>query len=540
MESMTGALKAVAGDGMRLVLARLTKNRFAAALTGTIMTAVIQSSSITTVLVVGFVSAGLMSLQQSIGIIMGANVGTTITAQIIAFNVTDYALIMIALGFFTNFISKREVVRRIGSMVLGLGLIFFGMGLMSGATAPLRSFPLFVDAMARMDHPLLGIVAGALFTALVQSSSATTGIVIVLAAQGFVSLEAGIALAFGANVGTCVTAFLASIGKPRVAKQTATVHVIFNVCGVLLWAGFIPQVADLVRSISPSFGGLEGTRRLAAEAPRQIANAHTLFNLGNLLIFIPFTGVIAKLVLRLVPDRPAMDIPRTQPEFLDKFYLAAPELAVDRVRLELGRLGRMVTESVQRADLRLSGEVEREALRVSCRSSQELSEGIVEYIRLLSRSDHSEKVGRSLERLLEATNHYYSIVDTILLRLIPMDQEWKSRGLVSSHETVSMFRAFHVAVVEVMRDVTVAVEQNDTRLATDVIERKTAVYRQVSALQSRLADRLASSDPDRILIYRLESALVEELRHIFYFGRRIAKSVVTTIPEVPQPALQAS
>jgi len=526
MESMTGALKTVAGDGMRTVLARLTSNRFAGALTGAIMTAVIQSSSVTTVLVVGFVSAGLMSLQQSVGIIMGANVGTTITAQIIAFKVTDYALIMITLGFFTNFLTKHELLRRLGTMVMGLGLIFFGMGLMSTATTPLRSYEPFVDAMARMDHPLFGIAAGALFTAVVQSSSATTGIVIVLATQGFISLEAGIALALGANVGTCATALLASLGKPRVARQAATVHVIFNICGALLWVGIIPQFAEVVRSLSPSFPALASTDRLAAETPRQIANAHTMFNLGNLLLFIPFTGVLAKLVLRLVPDLPPVETPRTQPEFLDPVYLQTPDLAVDRVRLELGRLGRMVTEAVRRSDLRRSGSTERDALRESCRSSQELSEGIVEYLRQLSLVDRSERVSRRLDCLLEATNHYYSIIDTILLRLIPMDKEWMSRGLKASQETVIMFREFHVDVVDMLRDVTTSVEEQDVQLAKELIERKTAFYARMARLQARLADRLTSSDPDRIVIYRMESALVEELRHIFYFGRRIAKSVV--------------
>ncbi|MCB9905570.1 MAG: Na/Pi cotransporter family protein [Planctomycetes bacterium] len=535
MESMTGALQAVAGDGMRAVLARLSKNRFAGALTGAIVTAVIQSSSVTTVLVVGFVSAGLMSLQQTVGIIMGANVGTTITAQIIAFRVTDYALIMVALGFFTNFTAKKEVVTRFGAMLMGLGLVFYGMGLMSTATTPLRSYEPFVDAMATMDRPLYGIGAAALFTALVQSSSATTGIVIVLATQGFISLEAGIALALGANVGTCGTALLASVGKPRVARQAAMVHVIFNVLGALLWVGFIPDLAQVVRELSPSFDGLPAAERLAAETPRQIANAHTLFNLSNLLLFIPFTGLVAKLVLKLVPDRPAPEIPRTKPEFLDAIYLKTPELAVDRVRLELGRMGCMVTEAVRRADLRRSGEQERDALRSSCRSIQELHDAIIGYIRQLSQGDHSEKVGRRLERLLEASNHYYSIADTILLRLIPMDQEWMARGLKASQETVVMFREFHVAVVEMLRDATIAVEQQDEQLAAELVSRKHDVYERIAKLQARLADRLASPDPDRIVVYRLESALVEELRHIFYFGRRIAKSVVSQVQEAPDP-----
>ncbi len=202
---------------MKSILAKLTKNRFAGVLTGALTTAVIQSSSVTTVLVVGFISAGLMSMSQSIGVIMGANIGTTITGQIIAFKVTKYALGMIALGFGMTFRSKREALRNQGNGIMGLGLVFFGMGVMAQAMTPLRTYEPFLEWMVRMENPRLGILAGALFTALVQSSSATSGVVIVMASQGLISLPAGIALSFGANIGTCVTALLASLGKPREA-----------------------------------------------------------------------------------------------------------------------------------------------------------------------------------------------------------------------------------------------------------------------------------------------------------------------------------
>jgi phosphate:Na+ symporter len=208
MHRMADGLKAAAGDGMKRLLARLTSNRFTAAITGAIVTAVIQSSSVTTVLVVGFVSAGLMSLSQSVGVIMGANVGTTITAQIVAFKVTKYAWLMIALGFAMNSIAKRNQYRHYGLMILGLGMLFVGMEQMSVATNPLRTYEPFIELMQKMDNPLWGIFLGALFTAVVQSSSATTGIVIMLASQGFLSLEGGIALTIGANVGTCFTAVL--------------------------------------------------------------------------------------------------------------------------------------------------------------------------------------------------------------------------------------------------------------------------------------------------------------------------------------------
>jgi phosphate:Na+ symporter len=193
-----------------------------AATTGALVTAVIHSSSVTTVLVVGFVSAGLMSMTQSIGIIMGANIGTTVTAHIVAFKVTEYALLLIAVGFALLFFGKTEKARLHGNLLMGLGLIFFGMGIMSEGMAPLRSYQPFIDLMVAMENPLPGILVAAIFTALVQSSSATTGIVIVMATQGFITLPAGIAMALGANIGTCVTALLAAIGKSTEAVRRGT------------------------------------------------------------------------------------------------------------------------------------------------------------------------------------------------------------------------------------------------------------------------------------------------------------------------------
>ena len=214
MRNLTDSLKTVAGERMKQVLGKLTTNRFSGAIAGALVTAVIQSSSITTVLVVGFVSAGLMSLGQSVGVILGANIGTTITAQIIAFKITKYALAMIAAGFIVELVSKKPVSRHYGSVVIGLGLLFLGMEFMSEAMNPLRAYSPFLETMQEMRNPLIGIAVGAGFTALVQSSSATTGIVIVLSTQGLIPLEAGIALIFGSNIGTCVTALLSSIGKP--------------------------------------------------------------------------------------------------------------------------------------------------------------------------------------------------------------------------------------------------------------------------------------------------------------------------------------
>ena len=279
---------------------------------------------------------------------MGANIGTTITAQIVAFKITKAALLMVGVGFTMLFASKNERIKQYGTMLMGLGLVFFGMSVMSDAMKPLRSYQPFLDLMIQMENPFIGILIAAGFTGLIQSSSATTGIVIVMASQGFITLPAGIALAFGANIGTCVTAMLASIGKPREAVRAAAVHVLFNVGGVIIWFFFIPQLAEVVAWISPTHPELTGVDRLGAETPRQIANAHTIFNIANTIIFIGFTTQLARLVERMIPDRDLEDeVMGVSAKYLDTELLSTPSLAIDRVRLEVLHMGETVQEMLK-------------------------------------------------------------------------------------------------------------------------------------------------------------------------------------------------
>lgn len=341
MEQMADGLKAMAADHLKDILKRLTSNRIIGAITGAIVTAVIQSSSVTTVLVVGFISAGVLSLSQAVGIIFGANIGSTFTAQLIAFKVTKLALLMVAGGFAMLFISRKDQVKQYGAMIMGLGLVFFGMSLMSDAMKPLRTYSPFINLMTRMEIPVLGILVGAAFTGLVQSSAATTGVVIAMASQGLITLTGGIAIIFGANIGTCVTALLASIGKPLNALRASVIHILFNVFGVLLWVGFIDRLADLVMIVSPVAEGLAGTEKLAAETPRQIANAHSIFNVANTLIFLPFGSLFARFVKMILPDKEIVVDATTglavefKTKFIDRDLLTVPSMALEQARNEI-------------------------------------------------------------------------------------------------------------------------------------------------------------------------------------------------------------
>ena len=534
MEQMADALKAVAGERMKLILAKLTTNRFMGAATGAFVTAIIQSSSVTTVLVVGFITAGLMSMAQSIGVIMGANIGTTITAQIVAFKVTKFALLMVAGGFGMLFFSKQEKIKQYGGILMGLGLVFFGMSVMSDAMNPLRSYQPFLDLMTRMENPLVGILVAAGFTALIQSSSATTAIVIVMATQGFITLEAGIALAFGANIGTCVTAMLAAIGKPREAVRAAVVHVMFNVFGVLLWLGLISQLAEFVAWLSPSHPELSGTDRLAAEAPRQIANAHTVFNIANMIIFIGFTSQFARLVEKLVPDKPVEELVIAAPKYLDEELLETPSLALDRTRLEIGHMGDRVREMLQGIMTAIiTGD--RTMLKNIARIDDEvdiLHGHIVTYLGRISQKELTEKQTMALVNLMAATNDLENIGDIIETDLVHLGDERIEEQVSISEETRAVLRKLHDIVSTTAELAIDAIVENDQQAAQEIIAMKSDISRLMDSAAMHESRRLVAEAPNRLAAYTLEIDIIEKLKRIYYFAKRMAKAVVSD--EVPE------
>ncbi len=527
LRQMTDALKIVTGDRLRRLLARLTTNRFKAVLTGIFVTGVIQSSSVTTVLVVGFVSAGLLTLTQSIGIIMGAEIGTTLTVQIIAFKVTQFALILIFVGFLLLFLGRHKKVQQYGYVVIGIGLIFLGMNQMSEATQPLQSYQPFIDLMQRMDDPVLAILVGTAFTALIQSSAAAIGVVIVLASQGFITLEAGIALTFGANIGTALKTILAAIGRPAEAVQAALVHVLFNVVGVLLWFGFIDQLAALVRWLSPQAPQLAGAARLAVETPRQIANAHTIFNVANTFIFIWFVGPLAWLVRRMVPERLAAKPARLQPKYLDENLLQTPELALDRVRLELGRLGEYAARMVQVAlpTIFEGDETELEQLASMDEDVDSLHGAIVLYLGRLSRQGMLGRQSDQLSDYMAVANHLENIGDMVETNLVDAGSARLNRNVQMSQVTQAVLAELHHKVCWAVEGAVKALVDSDQHLAEAVMAAKLEINQLALAAENHLTQRLIAAEPNRLATFRIESEIIEYLKRVYYFAKRMAKIV---------------
>ena len=333
MAKMADGLQNAAGDKMRKVLEKLISNPLMGVLVGAVVTSILQSSSATTVIAVGFVNARLLTLRQAVGVIMGANIGTTMTAQLIAFNLGDYALPAIALGVAVNFIAKKKNIKYIGQIIIGFGLLFLGLEIMSDAMKPLRSAPEFINFMRSFsDNPFLGVFAGALLTAVVQSSSATIAILQTLAMEGLVDIKAALPILFGDNIGTTITAVLACIGSGINAKRVALSHVTFNIIGTIIFMLLLPLVALAVES-------------LGGDVARQIANAHTMFNVTNTIIQLPFIGLLVLLITKLIPGEEKTV--EYGVKYLDKRLLINPSVALGQATKELNRMGQLAKETLQ-------------------------------------------------------------------------------------------------------------------------------------------------------------------------------------------------
>jgi len=529
MEQMAESLKAVAGRGMKGILARLTSNRFMGAVTGAFITAVVQSSSITTVLIVGFISAGLMSMAQSIGVIMGANIGSTITAQIIAFKITHASMLMIAIGFGMLFFIQQEKIKLYGNILMGLGLLFFGVTIMSDAMEPLRNYQPFLDLIIHIENPFISILIAALFTALIQSSAATTGIVIVMASQGFIALPTGIALAFGANIGTCITAILAAIGKPREAVRAAMVHIIFNIFGVLLWIGFIDQLAQVVSWLSPRYEMLTGAAKMAAETPRQIANAHTLFNIANTLVFIGFTSQFARLVEWLIPDTPIDESTLTMPRFLNDELIDTPSLALDSTRLEIGQIGEQVKAMLaQVMPTILTGNRESLNQIAAMDDAVDMTYGhVITYLGQISKQSLTNDQTHEFTVFMGAANNLENIGDIIETDLVELGHKRLDEEVIISQKTQKVLINLHETVSRAVDLAIQAVIEGNNEAAQQVISMKASINRQADAAALYEAKRLIAEEPKRLQAYTIEMDTIEKLKRIYYFSKRMA---ATTIP----------
>jgi len=550
MEKMSEGMKKSAGNKMRSVLAALTSNRVIGLFVGAFVTMVIQSSSATTVMLVSFVQADLMSFAQSLGVILGADIGTTITAQLIALKLTDYALLMIAIGFGMRMFGKNDNFKNIGEVLLGFGILFFGMKLMSDAMEPLRTWPEFIDLMKGLENPFLGLLIGTVFTALIQSSSAFTGIVIVLAQQGLITLEAGIPLVFGANIGTCITAGLASIGTSHEAKRVALAHVLFKVCGVILFIFWISTFADIIRGIAVKFG---------SDPARQIANAHTLFNVSLALIFLPFSAIFAGFLLKLLPKEEKLKgvIPATR--HLDESMIATPEFAIGLARTEISRmakiLGRMlraiIIPFISDAKL-ISHEVRQkdeadllvkeiptqdeiypqltllEGIDMREEKIDFIDEKIVDYLIQVARQELSDEQAGEVYGMITIANDMESIGDIIHRNILPLVDKKKELNTDFSQEGKEELMIYHTKMCKQISRLKEAFDERNRETAQKIMAKEEKYLNLETKYRLKHLERLHQERKESVKTHEIHMELLDLLKQVNVYTGNIAKTFFNT------------
>ncbi len=525
MEMMSEGLKKTAGSKLRNILSTITNNRFIAVGVGAFVTMIIQSSSATTVMLVSFVQAQLMTFAQSLGIILGASIGTTITAQLIAFKLTDYSLLIVGIGFAFVFISKSKKLKNIGEVILGFGILFLGMWLMSDAMYPLRTYQPFIDLLLHLENPILGILVGTIFTALIQSSSAFIGIIIVLGSQGLITLEAGIPLLLGSNFGTSITAVLASINSGREAKRVALAHSLFKVLGLLLFAWWIPSFAELIRNFSP-IEGLDVTSPNNFDAiPRQIANAHTFFNIILTIVILPFINFAAKLIIKLLPDIVEEEDDQFKTKFLEEDLIATPVLALSLTKAEIIRMALKVKEMIEEIlPPFMSNEPDKlEAIIEKEDEIDFLNIKINRYLRKISQESIAEERSDEIFQMMHTTTELEQIGDIIAKRLVPLAEKKNKLNLHFSDEGKKEIEEYHLTTI---KQISRAIEFfKDVNLQNAKhIKKKYKKYRQMELeLRRTHFDRLLDEVPATLESSQIHLELIELLKRISSHSTNIAR-----------------
>jgi phosphate:Na+ symporter len=440
ISQLSDGMRKSAGRVLRNVLGTLTKNRLLALCIGALATVVFQSSTATTVMLVGFAQAGIISFAQTLGVILGADIGTTMTVQLIAFKVTDYALVAVAIGFFTYVLVSTEYMKSLGKAVMGIGFVFFGMTMMSESIGPLRTHEPFLSYIVAFHNPIIAVFIGAIFTAILHSSAAFIAIVIAFASQSLIGLPTGVGLILGANIGTCITAVFASFGGSVEAKRVAWGHTLFKIIGVLILIPWVNSFSNLVTLI--------GGKDLPAE--RAIANAHTIFNIGIAVIFFPLLNPFAKLVSFLIPEVKKKLPPEEEPVVLDDNLVATPALALSAAKKEVMRLGRKSQKVVEIAFRPLFSNQEFTQDEMESRETDIDAgyETINNYLKKVLAVDGSSERLEEAFQMMNATNDLEQIADIVEKRIFPNIQKVRDQNITLSQDGIKELKEYHTKTLK--------------------------------------------------------------------------------------------
>ncbi len=499
---LNDGLQNAAGPKIRSLLRSLTSNRLTAVGGGAFLTGLIQSSSATSVMLVGFVSAGLMSFRQTLAVILGADIGATVTVQLIAFHIYDYAILLIGVGLLFTLFAKKIFYRNVGQGILGFGFVFLSLKLMIDAMAPLQGNELFQQVFIALSTvPVVGIVLSAGLTALIHSSAATMGIALALAKSGMISLDASIYIILGANIGTCATALIAGMRSPAEARRVAWAHVFFKLFGVLLFLPFLGPFQRLVTETSP-------------DLTRQIANANTMFNIIIAACFLPLIGPFAKLIIKVVPEQE--EEKKFGPMYLDDHVLATPSLALGQATREVLRASDIVREML--VDAIKAFQSDDQAPITAIKNKDNLIDLLDRHIRLyltrLSLSTLTESQSRRNVAVLETSRNLENIGDIIDRNLMPLAVKRINKGITFSQEGMEEIGTYHKRVLENFDTALSAFANSDRDLADRVLRNKEELGIMERELVQAHFDRLRKGLRESIETSHVHLDLISNLARI--------------------------
>jgi len=511
-----GHLESVAGNRLRYIISRLISNRFKGLAVGALSTVILQSSSATTVMLVSFTSVGLISVLQSLSLILGADIGTTITVQLIALKIYDYALLLVTLGFLMTLMNKDTRGYRIGGVILAFGFIFFGMSVMSQAVSPLKNHPQATHLLMSLgDKPIWGIIVSALFTGIIQSSAATLGLVLTLSLQGLiVDLSTAIPLILGANIGTCATALLASLSANTEGKKVAWGHTVFKITGVVIMFPFIRPVADVFSHTS-------------GDITRHIANIHTFFNVGMAFLFIPFIKIYDKFLQMLLPQsEPA---PKAfAPRYLEPSLLQSPDLALGQATREILRMADIVFDMVKNT-MTVYRNNDEDLYRQLVSQDDKvdlLEESITPYLTKLSQKELNSQQGDREIALLFIASELEQIGDLVSKKLMVYARKKIDEPYYFSDEGFDEISQFHAEVVTTLQMTINAFASWDRTLAEKVIERRKRLSLEENRLHRAHIDRLHKGLKETLDTSAIHMDLISDLNRINLHASKIAYAVL--------------
>jgi len=507
-----------AAGRLRHLLSAITRNRLMAAGMGVLITLVLQSSGAMVGMLVRFAGSGLLQLPQAMGVILGADIGTTLTVQLIAFRFFALSLFFIGFGFFTVYLAKRRRFADLGQGILGFGLIFLGMKVMVEALEPLKGSGFFQEVLLSLEEqPFLVIILSALFTGFVASSAATIGFALTLAHQGLLPLSVAIPWIFGANIGTCTSSLAASMGGGTEAKRVAVAHILFKVLGVLL---FLPLIHPFARFVGMT----------AADPARQVANAHTLFNVLIALLFLPFIGPGAKVIARLVPEERRVEDP-FKPRYLDEHLLEAPALALAQATREALRIADIVSEMLHRTgealfqdDQELIEAIERKDDQVDA-----LEREVKRYLTKLSQQLLTDEQSRREVAILAFVNDLENIGDIVERNLMELAKKRLSQGAKFSEEGVKEIQALHAKVCQNLETAISAFASHDPFLAQKVLDRRSEIGQMERSFRQSHIARLHEGLPESIETSEIHLDILTNLKRINSHVSAIAHSILEAL-----------